>query len=282
MSVSENNISKKATEKIPKERNSRSNKFYTGGMAVYKIRLVKKEEIAEGTMAFYFEKPAGFDFIAGQYMTVSLINPPETDDEGNSRFFSLITAPYENCLGIATRIRDTAFKRILKNLPINSETMIAGPDGSFCLCKDAYKPAVFLIGGIGITPVFSILKNAAYEKLPHQLFLFYSNKRPEDAAFLKELQNLEKENKNFKLIATMTAPTESRSPDQSVGKKSKQAWLGETGFINKEMIQKHLKDLNSPIYYMSGPPAMVKAMRELAEKIGISNDNIKFEEFAGY
>jgi len=251
-------------------------------MAVYKTKLIKKEEVAEGTMAFYFEKPDGFDFIAGQYVTVSLINPPETDNEGNSRFFSLITAPYENCLGVATRIRDTAFKRVLKNLPIGSEIMIAGPDGSFCLRKDASKPAVFLIGGIGITPVFSILKNAAYEKLPYQLFLFYSNKRPEDAAFLKELQILEKENKNFKLVATMTAPTESRSPDQSVGKKSKQAWLGETGFINKEMIQKYIGNLNSPIYYMSGPPMMVKAMIELAGKIGISNDNIKFEEFAGY
>ena len=251
-------------------------------MAVYKTKLIKKEEVAEGTMAFYFEKPDGFDFIAGQYVTVSLINPPETDNEGNSRFFSLITAPYENCLGVATRIRDTAFKRVLKNLPIGSEIMIAGPDGSFCLRKDASKPAVFLIGGIGITPVFSILKNAAYEKLPYQLFLFYSNKRPEDAAFLKELQILEKENKNFKLVATMTAPTESRSPDQSVGKKSKQAWLGETGFINKEMIQKYIGNLNSPIYYMSGPPMMVKAMRELAEKIGASDSNIKFEEFAGY
>ena len=240
-------------------------------MAVYKTKLVKKEVVAEGTMAFYFEKPAGFDFIAGQYVTVSLINPPETDDEGDSRFFSLITAPYENCLGVAIRMRDTAFKRVLKNLPIGSEIMIAGPDGSFCLHKDASKPAVFLIGGIGITPIFSILKNVAYEKLPHQLFLFYSNKRPEDAAFLKELQILEKENHNFKLIATMTEM-----------EKSKQAWRGETGFINKEMVQKHLKDLNSPIYYMSGPPAMVKAMRELAEKIGASDSNIKFEEFAGY
>jgi len=240
-------------------------------MAVYKTKLVKKEVVAEGTMAFYFEKPAGFDFIAGQYVTVSLINPPETDDEGDSRFFSLITAPYENCLGVAIRMRDTAFKRVLKNLPIGSEIMIAGPDGSFCLHKDASKPAVFLIGGIGITPIFSILKNVAYEKLPHQLFLFYSNKRPEDAAFLKELQILEKENHNFKLIATMTEM-----------EKSKQAWRGETGFINKEMVQKHLKDLNSPIYYMSGPPMMVKAMRELAEKIGASDSNIKFEEFAGY
>ena len=259
-------------------------------MAVYKTKLIKKEEVAEGTMAFYFEKPENFEFIAGQYVTVSLINPPETDDEGNSRFFSIASAPNENHLMVATRMRDTAFKRVLKNLPVGSEVKITGPDGSFYLPKDASNPTVFLIGGIGVTPVFSILKNAAYKKLPHRLFLFYSNKRPEDAAFLEELQNLEKENNNFKLIATMTAPTarpdrsggESRSPDQSIGKKSKQAWLGETGFINKEMLQKYIGNLNSPIYYMSGPPAMVKAMRELAEKMGASDDNIIFEEFAGY
>ena len=141
-------------------------------MAVYKIKLVKKEEVAEGTMAFYFEKPENFEFIAGQYVTVSLINPPETDDEGNSRFFSLITAPYENCLGIATRMRDTAFKRVLKEMPIGSEIKIAGPDGSFYLHENASQPAIFLIGGIGVTPVFSILKNAAYKKLPPPLFFF--------------------------------------------------------------------------------------------------------------
>ena len=240
-------------------------------MAVYKTKLVKKEEVAEGTIAFYFEKPEGFEFIAGQYVTVSLINPPETDDEGNSRFFSIASAPNENHLMVATRMRDTAFKRILKNLPVGSEIKIDGPDGSFYLPKDISKPAVFLIGGIGITPGFSIIKNAAYKKLSHRLFLFYSNKRPEDATFLKDLQNLEKENKNFKLIATMTEI-----------KNSKQAWRGETGFINKEMLQKYIGNLNSPIYYMSGPPMMVKAMRELAEKIGATDDDIKFEEFAGY
>ena len=101
---------------------------------------------------------------------------------------------------------------------------------------------------------------------------------------------MEKENKNFKLIATMTAPTpcpdrnggEGRSPDQGVGKNSKMSWQGETGYITKEMIKKYIEDLNSPIYYMSGPPAIVKAMRELLEKIGVSEDNIRFEEFTGY
>ena len=251
-------------------------------MAVYKTKLIRKEEVAEGTMAFYFEKPKYFNFIAGQYMTVTLLNPPETDAEGNSRFFSIASAPSDNYLMVATRIRDTAFKRVLKNLPVDSEVKIDGPDGSFYLPEKSLQPVVFLIGGIGITPFFSMLKNAAYQKLPHQLFLFYSNKRPEDTAFLKELQNLEKENKNFKLVATMTAPTQGRSPDQSVGKNSKMSWQGETGFITKEMIKKYIGDLNSPIYYMSGPPTMVKAMRDLLEKIGVSEDNIRFEEFTGY
>ena len=231
-------------------------------------------------MAFYLEKPEGFDFIAGQYMTVSLFNPPETDDEGDSRFLSIASAPYEKYLMVATRIRDTAFKRVLKNLPSGSEIKIAGPDGSFYLPQKSLQPIVFLIGGIGITPVFSILKQANYQRFPYQLFLFYSNKRPEDAAFLKELRNLEKENPNFKLVAIMTAPAP--RPDQSVGENSKTPWQGETGFITKEMIQKYVGDLNSPIYYMSGPPTMVKAIRELLEKIGINDDSIKFEEFSGY
>lgn len=240
-------------------------------MAIYKTKLVKKEEIAEGTMAFYFEKPGGFDFIAGQYMTVTLINPPETDDKGNSRFFSIVSAPNENYLIIATRMRDTALKRVLKNLPVGSEIKIDGPDGSFYLPEKSFRPIVFLIGGIGITPVFSMIKNATYKKFPYRLFLFYSNKRPEDAAFLKELQNLEKENRNFKLIATMTK-----------AENSKQEWQGEKGFIDAQMLKKYIRNINKPVYYMSGPPAMVKAMRELAGKIGASDDDIKFEEFTGY
>ena len=114
-------------------------------MVSFIVKLIKKEEVAEDTMAFYFEKPDGFEFTAGQYITVTLFNPTEKDDEGSSRFFSP-TAPYENYLGVATRMR-YAFKRVLKNLPITSKMQITGPFGSFFLHKDTSKPAVFLIGG---------------------------------------------------------------------------------------------------------------------------------------
>ncbi len=235
------------------------------------VALRKKETVAEGTMAFYFDKPAGASFRAGQHLNMTLINPPETDTEGDGRTFSLASAPSEKDLMIATRMRDTAFKRVLKNLEIGSPVLIEPPHGSFILHSDALRPAVFLIGGIGITPVLSIIKDATERKLPHQLILLYSNRRPEDAAFLEELAALEKQNPHFRLIATMTEP-----------EKSDEAWEEETGVIDRAMLERHLDDMQSNIYYLSGPPGLVAAMRKLLEDLGVNDDSIKTEEFSGY
>ena len=235
------------------------------------IKLAKNETIAEGTMAFYFEKPAGFEFVAGQSGDFTLINPQATDAEGNTRTFSFTTAPGEELLGIATRMRDTAFKNNLKNLKPGEEITLDAPYGDLKLHNNVSKPAVFLTGGIGITPVRSIIADAAAKKLPHKIFLFYSNRRPEDAAFLQELTELQQENENFKLIATMTQAEESA-----------QAWKGEKGYINEFMLKKYMANLGEPIYYLTGPQQMVAAMRSLLSGAGVDSDNIKTEEFPGY
>ena len=236
-----------------------------------KTQLKRREEIAEGTMAFYFERPEGFQFKAGQYLTLALIDPSETDAEGSTRNFSIASAPDEDDLMIATRMRDTAFKRVLKQMALKNELKISGPFGSFTLHGDESRPAVFLTGGIGITPFRSIVVHAARNNLPHQLFLFYSNRRPEDAAFLDELQQLEEENSNFKLTVTMTQSEKSRHP-----------WKGKTGYINREMLAEAVSDLRTPIYYSAGPPEMVAAMRKMLEDIGVSESDIRTEDFAGY
>lgn len=234
------------------------------------VKLTEKKEIAEGTMSFAFEKPKDYIFKAGQNIDLTLINPSETDNEGNSRTFSIVSAPSENMIEIATRMRDTAFKRILKDMPIGGEVEMTEAMGSFTLHNDISKPAIFLIGGIGITPVRSILFDAAEKKLPHKLFLFYSNRRPEDAAFLEELVSLQTNNPNFKLIATMTDM-----------ENSKQQWQGEKGYINADMIKKYVTDLNA-VWYISGPAAMVKAMREILTQLNVDDDFVKTEEFSGY
>src|SRR5712691_7643100 len=120
-------------------------------MAAFESQLTGREEVAEGTMAFHFAKPAGFDFKAGQSINVGLIDPPETDAKGNRRNFSIVSAPFEGELVIATRMRDTAYKRVLKTMPIGTRVHLRGPGGKFALENDQ-RPAVFLAGGIGITP----------------------------------------------------------------------------------------------------------------------------------
>ena len=244
---------------------------HTMNEMVFEVVLKDKKQIAEGSMAFLFEKPAGFEFRAGQHTTVTLINPPQTDAEGNSRHFSMVHTPADEDIAIATRMRDTAFKRVLGNMNIGDKVQMEKPHGSFILHQDTSKPAVFLIGGIGITPVYSIIKDATERKLPHRIFLFYSNRRQEDAAFLKELEDLATQNPSFTLIATVTD-----------SEKSKNAWNGETGYIDQAMLRKYVNSLQIPIYYISGPPAMVSAMRKLLTDSDVNEDNIKTEEFSGY
>ena len=235
------------------------------------IRLTRREDVAEGTMAFYFSRPLAFEFRAGQAIDLTLIDPRETDAEGDVRTFTIASAPFEEHLMIATRMRNTAFKRVLRDAPVGLEVKVEGPSGSFNLHKNATKPAVFLAGGIGITPFLSIVRQSARDGLRRSLYLFYSNRRPEDTAFLGALEAACRGDAGCHLIPTMTGMDHSR-----------QRWGGETGFIDREMLLRHLPDLQGPIYYLAGPPAMVIAMRRMLASAAVDEDDIRTEEFSGY
>ncbi|MBY7142690.1 FAD-dependent oxidoreductase [Virgibacillus sp. NKC19-3] len=238
-------------------------------MANSKIKLKKKELVANDTMAFHWEMPEGFEFKAGQLTHIKLINPSEIDEEGTKRALSLVYAPSENELVTATRLRDSAFKRVLKDLPEGSEVAFDGANGSFTLHKTESTPAVFIIGGIGITPIRSMIAEATNQQTDHELTLLYSNKTPDDAPFLSDLENMEKQNPNFKFVPVMT-------------RSSADEWNGELGHIDADMLKRHVSDINKPIYYLSGPGNMVEAMQKMLVEAGVNEDNIRTEEFAGY
>ena len=240
-------------------------------MASHQVELLRQEVVAEGTMAFYFTKPPAFLHQAGQSILVTLVAPPETDGQGNSRTFTIASAPHEPELMVATRMRDTAFKRVLKSASPGTKIALDGPNGEMLLHADPTRPAALLAGGIGITPFLAMARHAARERLAHRLFLFYSNRRPEDAAFLAELKALETANPNYRLVATMTERG-----------KSAQSWSGETGFIRREMLERYLPDLIVPIYYFAGPPAMTMAMQQMLEDCGLGDESMRYEEFYGY
>ena len=230
------------------------------------VKLLRRDDVALGTMAFHFTKPAGFAFRPGQAIEVLL--PVENDER---RTFSLVSAPFEDELVVATRMRDSAFKRALKALPPGSPARLAGPFGSLTLHEDRARAAVFIAGGIGITPFMSILRQAAQDRLAHRLLLIYSNRRPEDAAFLAELQQLEQRNAHFRLVATMTEMAKSALP-----------WHGETGLVDAGLVRRCTRELPAPIYYIVGPPGMVEAMQAVLHGAGVARDDIRTEEFFGY
>ncbi|HEY9279802.1 MAG TPA: FAD-dependent oxidoreductase [Eoetvoesiella sp.] len=240
-------------------------------MTIYDATLTSKQDVAQGTTAFYFSKPDGFVFKPGQAIDLILPGPNGSDQEGDRHAFSIVSAPFQNELCITTRMRDSVYKRLLKSLSLKGAVKIDGPFGSLCLHNKATRAGVLIAGGIGITPFMSILKHAAHESLPQQLLLLYSNRRPEDAAFLPELQELERKNPRFHLLATMTQMALSKQP-----------WTGETGLLDEAVFKRAISGLPEPIVYLAGPPSMVQSLKAALGRAGIDEDDIRTEEFYGY
>ena len=238
---------------------------------VFQTTLVGREMVAERTMSFRFDKPADWEYRAGPSIDMTLLDPPETDAEGNLRPFTISSAPRENVIAITTRLRDTAFKRVLQAVPFGTEVKIEGPFGDFKLHRAA-RPAVLLAGGIGITPLRSILvETIGGGSMPYLVVLFHANRRPEDAVFADELRALEQKDRNLTFVPTMTALGDSAQP-----------WDGERDHIDAAMLARHLGGVADPIYYIAGPAGMVAALRAMVVASDVNDDDIRTEEFSGY
>ena len=239
-------------------------------MGKYDSTLLGSEEIAEAARAFHFEKPDGFDFTPGQSINLFLPEgfPGETGDR--QRAFSLVSAPREDRLTIATRMRKSAYKQPLAAAPPGAKVRIVGPTGSMALHDEPGRAIVMIAGGIGITPFISMLRSEAEKESPRPMALLYSNRRPEDAAYLDELRSLEQRLDGFHMVATMT------------GMKGAGGWDGETRRIDPEMVKAASDGLPKPHYYIAGTPDMCEAMRQMLDDMGIDDQDIHSEDFTGY
>jgi ferredoxin-NADP reductase len=240
-------------------------------MAEHRMTLVDRQQIASDTMAFWFEPDDGyFEFRAGQHVDLVFAQPQPGCENDNFRTFSVASSPQENeSIMIAMRMRKTTFKTALQAAALGTKFVLSRARGSFTLHKDVTRPVVFLAGGIGITPIRSILQHAAQERLEHKLYLFYSNRASDDAAFMDELESLSAQNRNFSFVPTVT------------GHRTL-AWPYEKGRINHEMLKRYLVELQGPVYYIAGPSGMVAAMTNLLNSAGVSEDDMKTEEFGDY
>lgn len=239
-------------------------------MAVHNVKLLHREEVAENTLAFHLERPDGFSYKGGQAIDVTLLGPT-SELKGQHRIFSLVSAPYESDLVVATRLRNSAFKNGLKATKVGDLVQLEGPFGSLALHANRARAAVFIAGGIGITPFVSILRQAENDHLNQHFLLVYANRRPEDAPYLSELADRAQRHRYLRLVATMTGMS-----------KSGRRWEGERSRIDEALLARFSGDLPEPVYYIAGPPAMVNAIRQIVQRMGVSDDDIRSEDFFGY
>jgi ferredoxin-NADP reductase len=233
-------------------------------------KIKDKREVAKGTLMVEFDLLGEeVDFTPGQYFWVTLLDPPYDDDKGPRRHITVVTSPNDRgVLGLATRVRDSAFKRSLAELPVGTEVDVEQPKGDFVLPEDTEQEYVFIAGGIGITVFRSMLRYIAEEGLPHRVTLVYSNRDVESTAFLGELKELEEANPNLRLVLTMTEDP---------------GWDGESRRIDAEMLRDHLgDDLGAYTYLIAGPPGMVEAMEKVLADAGVPEEQVRPEQFSGY
>lgn len=234
-----------------------------------KARIKEKRDVAKGTLMVVFDLLGEeVDFQAGQYFWVTLLDPPYDDEKGPRRHITVVTSPTERgVLGLATRLRDTAFKRSLAELPEGTEVEVEQPKGSFVLPQETDRHYVFIAGGIGITVFRSMLRYIADEGLPHRVTLVYSNRDRESTAFYDEVRELDAANPNLEIVFTMTKDS---------------GWDGETRRIDADMLRDHLGDLDAYTYLIAGPPAMVDGVAEALQGAGIPEDQLRPARFSGY
>lgn len=216
------------------------------------------------------------NYTAGQFAYFD-IGEVYNDPKGPIRHFTIASSPTEDFIMISTRIRNTPYKKRLASLEDEAKVKVRGPEGKFVLHEDCSKPAIFLSGGIGVTPFRSMIKNATDRQLPVKIVMFDSNRNEQNILYKNEFDEWITTNQNLKIIYTVTGDEPSLLPADE--------WEGEHGRIDKSMLDKYLtkEELDNSIYYTCGPPGMINAMQNLLQKeLQIPKDRIKIEEFTGY
>ena len=224
------------------------------------------------------DKKTPLNYTAGQFAFFD-IGGVYNDPKGPIRHFTISSSPTENFIMFSTRIRDSPYKKRLSTLQEGAKVKVRGPEGQFVLHEDYSKPAVFLSGGIGVTPFRSMLKYAADKQLTLKIVMFDSNRNRDSILFQEEFDDWADKNKNLKIIYTIS------DDEQQQSSSAANDWKGEYGRIDKAMILKYLDTnmLNNSIFYICGPPSMLKAMQSLLQdNLEIPKERIKVEEFTGY
>lgn len=233
---------------------------------IAKVEVLESRAETPTTHVVRFARPKGFQYLPVQFCGLELA----TAEGGIEYPMSLASSPTREYLEFGARVASgTPWKRAFAALKPGDVAEVDGPYGHFVL--DEARPAVFVAGGIGITPLKGMATYATDKGLPHPLALVYSNRTPEEIAYRHELDELAKANPRFRILHTITRPAEAKEP-----------WSGRTGRLDAALLQEAAAGMRDPTYYVCGSPDMVVHAIGLLRGLGVPGARIAQERFFGY
>lgn len=221
------------------------------------LTLKEKEHLVDNVWAFRFEANQPFSWTAGQFVRVELPHD-NPDKEGTKRWFTNSAAPYQGILQITTRVTDSTFKQALSKLSEGDSALqlLEKPHGDF-VWQDSELPILFVAGGIGVTPFYSILKQRAHEQLPLNVTLIYGG-RTADVPFREELEQWVASDSQFKVKYLIGTP------------------------LTADSLATLQPDINESLVYLSGPEPMVESLGDQLKAHGLPEAQLKQDFFPNY
>ncbi len=219
------------------------------------VKFLGKREIATQTLELTFQKPEGFNFQAGQYVYLNLLNPAHEELDIPIRPFSIASHPDEETLKFVMRESKSAYKRSCAQLDQDDLATIYGPLGDFFLNPDS-AGIVFLVSGIGISPVIPMLRELEKKQYKNPVYLFYSNKNIQAAAYHKQL--IKTEIAYFSYVPVFTE-SEQR--------------------INSVKLKENIPDLEIYEYYLVGSSGFLDSMTDVLQENDVKSRQIFKDDF---
>ena len=227
-------------------------------MAKHGVEFIERIPCGAEVASFRFSRPDGYDFVAGQYLLLEV----ETASGAEAKPFTHSSAPHDAYLEITTRLSGSAFKNALLALAPGDRAAITGPSGRLRLPSDDLRIR-FLVGGVGITPARSMLRDAVHRgRTFDDAVLFYGNRDPSCIPFIAELEAMR--DRGVRVVSVV------EHPDAS--------WHGPVGFITADIVRENV-DPAEGIFLASGPPVMVTAMERVLDELRIPDERRIIERF---
>ena len=218
-------------------------------------KLIETRDIADNTIELVIEKPKGLTYAAGQYVVLELINPKYNTLDMPFRPLSMVSHPDEDVVRFAMRLSNSSFKKSCNALEKGDKLRLFGPMGHFSVSTEN-RGVVFLISGIGITPIISLLKELEKIKFTQPVYLFYTNRSEEVTSYHKLLQNITIQ--NYKYVPVFTR-TDKR--------------------INDQFLESKLGSFEPFDYYLVGNNKFIGSMRSLLLAKNVNKEQIIVDDF---